>query len=142
MCWSTCQTRSNTCKTCAHKFLEPDGWLLLEVPNLYAHDCFEVAHLISFSAHTLTQVVQKAGFRVIQLRAHGLPRSRLIPLYLTLLAQPDSSTQYSLKPDHLVRLKRQFGFFRRRLAERLSPRARLDTHCTHLDVNNLCPELE
>ncbi len=103
------------------QFLEPDGWLLVEVPNLYAHDCFEVAHLISFSAHTLAQVVQKAGYRVTRLRAHGLPRSRLIPLYLTLLAQPDSKAQYSFKPDRRVRLKRRYGFFRRRLAERLSP---------------------
>jgi len=103
------------------KFLEPDGWLLLEVPNLYAHDCFEVAHLISFSAHTLTQVVQKAGYRVIQLHVHGLPRSKLIPLYLTLLAQPDSGENYSFKPEHLVRLQRQVGFFRRRIVERLFP---------------------
>jgi SAM-dependent methyltransferase len=103
------------------KFLEPDGWLLLEVPNLYAHDCFEVAHLVSFSAHTLTQVIHKAGYRVIQLRALGLPRSKLIPLYLTLLAQPDDNAPYSFKPDHLVHLQRQVGFFHRRIAERFFP---------------------
>ncbi len=103
------------------RLLEPGGWLLLEVPNLYAHDCFEVAHLTSFSAHTLTQVVQKAGFRVTQLRAHGQPRSQLIPLYLTLLAQADSSTQYVFRPDRRVRLHRQYGFFRRHIAERLAP---------------------
>ncbi len=101
--------------------LEPDSWLLLEVPNLYAHDCFEVAHLTSFSTHTLTQVVQKAGYRVTQLRAHGQPRSELIPLYLTLLAQADSSTQYVFKPDRQVHFHRQFGFFRRRIVERLAP---------------------
>lgn len=103
------------------KFLEPDGYLLLEVPNLFAHDCFEVAHLISFSTHTLTQVVQKAGYRVVQLRTHGLPRSQRIPLYLTLLAQPDSSAHFSFKPDHLVRTQRRYGFVRRRLVERLFP---------------------
>lgn len=103
------------------EFLDPDGWLLLEVPNLFAHDCFEVAHLVSFSVHTLTQVVQKAGYRVVQLRAHGLPRSKLIPLYLTLLAQPDDRARYSFKPERLVRLHRQIGFFRRRITERLFP---------------------
>ncbi|MFZ2095289.1 MAG: class I SAM-dependent methyltransferase [Anaerolineales bacterium] len=101
--------------------LEQDGWLLVEVPNLYAHDCFEVAHLISFSAHSLSQVIQKAGFRPIQLRSHGQPRSRLIPLYLTLLAQPDSNPVYSFKPDRYVRIKRQIGFLQRRLVERLLP---------------------
>jgi len=103
------------------KYLEPDGWLLLEVPNLYAHDCFEVAHLVSFSAHTLAQVVTKAGYRVIQLRAHGLPRSQLIPLYLTLLARPDSNASFLFKPDHLVRAQRRIGFIRRWFVERLFP---------------------
>jgi SAM-dependent methyltransferase len=104
-----------------NEFIELDSWLLLEVPNLYAHDCFEVAHFISYSAHTLTQLVQKAGYRVVQLHAHGLPRSQLIPLYLTLLAQPDNSSLYSLKPDRRVRLQRRYGFFKRRLVERLFP---------------------
>jgi len=103
------------------KYLDSSGWLLLEVPNLYAHDCFEVAHLISFSAHTLAQVVTKAGYRVVQLRAHGQPRSQLIPLYLTLLSRPDSNPSLSLKPDHLVRTKRQVGFIHRWFVERLFP---------------------
>ncbi len=103
------------------QFLESGGWLLLEVPNLYAHDSFEVAHLISFSDHTLTQVVQKAGYRVDRLRSHGLPRSQLIPLYITLLAQADDSAAYTFKPDHLVSFHRWYGFIRRRVAERISP---------------------
>ncbi len=43
------------------KFLEPDGWLLIEVPNLYAHDCFEVAHLngLKITAHTMELSVIK-----------------------------------------------------------------------------------
>ncbi len=103
------------------KYLDPHGWLLLEVPNLYAHDCFEVAHLISFSAHTLAQVVTKAGYRVVQLHTHGQPRSQLIPLYITLLAQPDSNTTFSFKPDHLVRIQRQVGFIYRWFVERFFP---------------------
>jgi 2-polyprenyl-3-methyl-5-hydroxy-6-metoxy-1,4-benzoquinol methylase len=103
------------------KYLASDGWLLLEVPNLYAHDCFEVAHLVSYSPHTLTQVVQKAGYRVIQLRAHGKPRSQLIPLYLILLARPDNNSQHTLKPDQLVPAKRRVGFLYRRLVTRLFP---------------------
>ena len=101
------------------KFLHPRGWLLLEVPNLYAHDCFEVAHLTSFSPHTLKQVVRKAGFNVTQLRLHGMPRSKLIPLYITLLAQPDGVISAPVKPDHLVHLNRQVGFLRRRIVTRL-----------------------
>jgi len=37
------------------RYLTPDGWLLIEVPNLYAHDSFEIAHSIAFSSHTLRE---------------------------------------------------------------------------------------
>ncbi len=63
-------------------WLAQDGWLLLEVPNLYCHDCFEVAHLASFSQHTLTQVLRKAGYRLVAICKHGQPRFQAaLPLY-------------------------------------------------------------
>ncbi len=104
--------------------LDADGWLLLEVPNLYAHDCFEVAHLVSFSAHTLTQLVEMAGFNIIRLRAHGLPRSRLVPLYLTLLARPAPITAPSrpVEKELGIKLKRRIGLSRRRIIEVVAPR--------------------
>jgi SAM-dependent methyltransferase len=97
-------------------YLTPDGWLFLEVPNLYGHDSFEVAHLYSFSSHSFCQVIQKAGFRKIQLVKHGQPRSRRIPLYLNLLARPDTalSQPFSVKPERFVRLKR-FVFYSLRM---------------------------
>jgi len=111
--------------------LEPSGWLLLEVPNLHAHDSFEVAHLVSFSSHSLTQVLQKAGFRLVSLRRHGQPRSELIPLYITVLAQPAVETEFTLKPERQVRFQRQWGFLRRKLTERFAPqRAWLPTETT------------
>ena len=51
----------------SEKFLAKNGWLLIEVPNLYCHDSFEIAHLISFSAHTLRQTLQQAGYEIIKL---------------------------------------------------------------------------
>lgn len=103
------------------KYLSPGGWLLLEVPNLFAHDCFEVAHMVSFSAHTLKQVVEKAGFRVVWQRTHGQPRSRLIPLYLTLLAKPVGKSDHHPRREHCVRRKRQLGMLRNRVVTRLFP---------------------
>lgn len=107
-------------------FLSPDGWLLIEVPNLYAHDCFEIAHLVSYSPRTLRQTVEKAGFAIQLFQAHGRPRSQLIPLYLTLLARPlnpppDPAT-HQIIPEQRVRLKRRLGLIRRRILERLYPR--------------------
>ena len=101
--------------------LVPDGRLLLEVPNLYAHDSFEVAHLVSYSPHALMQTVEKAGFEIVKLEKHGRPRSELLPLYLTLLARPAASQTWSLRPERGVVFKRHLGMLRRRIAEKLFP---------------------
>jgi 2-polyprenyl-3-methyl-5-hydroxy-6-metoxy-1,4-benzoquinol methylase len=101
--------------------LGPTGWLLLEVPDLYAHDSFEVAHLISFSAHTLTQTVEKAGFEILKLERHGRPRSQLLPLYISVLARPEPASTHDPRPERGVVLKRQAGMLRRRLLERIFP---------------------
>ena len=116
------------------KYLSPNGWLLIEVPNLYAHDCFEPAHLTSFSPHTLRQALTRAGYRILAFKAHGMPRSQLIPLYLTILARPDPTAALHYSPlatchfplfgvgaEHFVRWRRRWGFFHRRVVTRLFP---------------------
>ncbi len=114
----------STLKDLRENLLSPEGWLLIEVPNLYAHDSFEIAHLVSFSPHTLTQVVQKAGYKVLSLQSHGRPRSRVIPLYLTLLAQPVSrfTSEFHVRPEKGVSVKRRLGMLHRRILTRLLPR--------------------
>ncbi len=103
-------------------YLSPSGWLLLETPNLYAHDCFETAHLFAFSAHTLQQVVRKAGFEVVAVKKHGFPRSQVIPLYLTLLAQPSEEAEPAIvQPESHVALKRRLGMLYRSFVTRLMP---------------------
>lgn len=103
--------------------LSPNGWLLLEVPNLYAHDCFEIAHLVSFSAHTLRETLYQAGYEIVRLQQHGRPRSRLVPYYTTVLARPCSSlTNRTIRPERLVRLKRALGLWRRRILTRCFPK--------------------
>lgn len=101
--------------------LAPKGKLLVEVPNLYAHDSFEVAHLVSFSRFTLSQVLKKAGYEIIGYLEHGRPRSRIIPLYITIIAQR-TTTSYHLVPERGVRLKRKWGLFHRRIVTRILPR--------------------
>lgn len=102
--------------------LVSDGYLLVEVPNLYAHDSFEIAHLISFSAHTLSQTLQKAGFEITALKKHGRPRSEILPLYLTMLGRSQITPgTYRLQPERAVKLKRGTGMLRRDLLTRLYP---------------------
>jgi 2-polyprenyl-3-methyl-5-hydroxy-6-metoxy-1,4-benzoquinol methylase len=105
------------------RFLASDGWLLVEVPNLYAHDSFEIAHLVAYSSHTLKQVLKKARFDVVKAELHGRPRSRLLPLYVSLLARPASVSRriFALHPEKRVSYKRQTGMLRRRILEHLFP---------------------
>lgn len=106
----------------------PEGWLLLEVPNLYGHDCFEVAHLVSYSPHTLGQALERAGYRIQKTKVHGQPRSEIIPLYITIMAQPSTLNGessiinvQSISPETSVRRKRRSAMLRRSILTRLSP---------------------
>lgn len=104
------------------KILSPDGTLLIEVPNLYMHDSFEVAHLSSFSAHTLIQMIQKSGYDVIRMEKHGRPRSKILPYYLVILCKPTSlKRKIALRREGSVRFKRQAGLLYRRLVRRIFP---------------------
>jgi len=102
--------------------LTPGGWLLIEVPNLYAHDSFEVAHLFAFSPHTLQEVLDKSGFEVVKFEKHGRPNSALLPLFLTVLCHP-AQNPYTrpIHPERGVAFKRRIGMFRRRILARLFP---------------------
>ena len=104
--------------------LTPDGYLLIEVPNLYAHDCFETAHMVSYSANTLSQTLQKAGFTLSAIKIHGQPRSEVIPLYLSILAKAAAQAQpdFVPQPERQVALKRSIGMLRRRWLTKLVPK--------------------
>jgi SAM-dependent methyltransferase len=111
-----------TLQSIRRDLLAADGILLLEVPNFYAHDSYELAHLACYTPHTLREVVRQAGFDVIRVVRHGVPRSAMLNLYLTVVARPAGET--GLRPirlDKNVRLKRRVGFFYRRVVQKLFP---------------------
>ena len=105
------------------EWLTPDGWLLLETPNLYAHDSLELAHLSAFSRHTLSEMVTQAGYKVVWCGSHGKPRSHLLRLYTTLLARhlPPGANLPPLRPERMVSFQRQAGLAYRRIIEHLLP---------------------
>ncbi len=108
--------------TIKKEYLTPSGWLLIEVPNLYAHDSFEIAHMTCFSAHTLSEVFRKAGYEVVAIKKHGQPRSKLLPLYLTVLVKPQEGfNDYRVLVERFVNVKRQLGMLRRRLLQKIFP---------------------
>ncbi len=102
--------------------LAADGWLLVEVPNLYAHDSFEVAHLVAFSPRTLCETIRRSGFGIAKFEKHGRPTSALFPLFLTVLCRPVRQPDLSpVRPEYGVAFKRRTGMLRRWLLERLLP---------------------
>jgi len=105
------------------RVLGEDGWLLIEVPNLYAHDCFELAHMVSFSASTLSQILKMSGFRPTHMIKHGHPRSRVLPLYLTAIARKEKGISgYLPRREVGVLFKRRTGMIYRRIVSKLFPR--------------------
>ena len=105
------------------RYLHPKGNLLIEVPNVYEHDSFEIAHLVSFCKRTLRETLKKAGFEVTAIKTHGQPRSELLLLYILVLAQPSRkiSTHYQVRPEKRVALKRRTGMLKRRLVQKAFP---------------------
>ncbi len=107
------------------RWINPQGWILIEVPNLYGHQSFELAHLYAYTPATLKAILGQAGFEVRRIRSHGRPRSLLIPLYLTVLARsrPDASTPRRIRSSSsAVRMRRRLGMVWRRMATRFLSR--------------------
>lgn len=104
--------------------LSENGRLLLEVPHLYVHDSFELAHLTCFSPHKLVETVGQAGYDVRFLASHGIPRSDMLNLYITLIAQPlpEGMPRPPITKEPLVKIKRQLGMGYRRIIQRLFPK--------------------
>ena len=105
------------------KILKESGILLLEVPNFYAHESYELAHLVCYTPHTLQTVLRQAGFHVFFFHRHGFPRSSLLNLYLTTLAQPlpDETPRPPITQDRMVGYKRSAGLVYRRAVQKLFP---------------------
>jgi SAM-dependent methyltransferase len=111
-------------QTLREEWLSPEGHILIEVPNLFGHTTLEFAHLTAYSATTLRRVLHRAGYQIKALEVHGRPRSRLIPLYLTALAQVSSEQvpvlNYRANRKNIL-LRRRFGLLWARAVTRLLP---------------------
>ncbi len=103
--------------------LEDSGFLLVEVPNFYAHESYELAHLSCFTEHALGEMLKQAGFKIMHTRKHGYPRSETLELYLTMLARPESDPIEAtvVIPEQNVALKRALGTFKRNALTKLMP---------------------
>jgi 2-polyprenyl-3-methyl-5-hydroxy-6-metoxy-1,4-benzoquinol methylase len=94
------------------EWLAADGLVLVETPNLYGHPSFELGHLAVFTPQTLRSALTSAGLKPVELRRHGKPYSRLLPLFLLAIARPiPSGAQARLNSARpaWIRLRRRMG---------------------------------
>ncbi|UCF60791.1 MAG: class I SAM-dependent methyltransferase, partial [Anaerolineaceae bacterium] len=105
-------------------WMVPGGYLLIEVPNINGHTALEVSHLTAYSSTALRRLLNQAGYQIVALEAHGRPRSRLIPLYLTVLAQVSSDrlsrVRHRTNPRGIL-ARRKIGMFWARSVSRILP---------------------
>lgn len=106
------------------QWIRPRGFLLAEVPNLFGHQALEISHLTAFSRGTLRELLRQSGFEIVAMKSHGMPRSKMLPLYLTALAQ-SAEGEVVRKPVRSrgrgVQLKRRIAKAWRRFAPRFFP---------------------
>ncbi len=114
----------STLEKIRRELLQDYGVLLLEVPNFYSHESYELAHLVCYTPRTIREVLKQAGYRGIFFQAHGLPRSSMLNLYMTVMAQPvsDNDQMSKIRPDRFVGQKRQLGLLYRRIIQKMFPR--------------------
>jgi hypothetical protein len=111
-------------RTLRDEYTIPQGYLLIEVPNLFEHQAFELGHLFAFTPSTLQEAVRQAGFDVLWTTTHGSFRSPILKLFITLLARvPDEPHhQSTIKSKPLgIKLRRRMGILKRKLFTKYLP---------------------
>lgn len=107
------------------RWMTPDGYLLVEVPNLFGHYSVELSHLVLFSPNTLRLLLSLSGFEVLRLFTHGNPRSPILNLYITIIARAradDQSVSATRISSRGVRTRRAIGMWRKKSLSRWFPR--------------------
>jgi hypothetical protein len=85
------------------------GRLGIEVPHTSEGACFQIAHLWGFNESSLTHLLHAAGFEVLWMGTHGVPRDpSRNQLYLVAIAQKAARLNGSPKSStsHRERMKR------------------------------------
>ena len=63
------------------------GILYVEVPNLFFHKCFGVAHPYSFYVGSLKNMLSLTGFEVLSVHTHGKPKWARVPYFISIVAR-------------------------------------------------------
>lgn len=86
------------------------GIFMIEVPNLYGHASFEVAHNICFTRKTLVDSIKLAGLEVVNIHSHANPLPSQRPMFLNALVKVgNQKTKPTTYPNYLVNLFYKLG---------------------------------
>lgn len=55
--------------------LRPDGFMYVEVPNLYGTPLCEPTHFFTYSEKSLTYLMNRSGYEVLDIKTSGFPRT-------------------------------------------------------------------
>ena len=94
------------------EWLSPGGILVAEVPNLLGHPSLEASHLTAYDSMSIQMLLQAAGYRVLMTKTHGRPHSRLLPLFLFIVAKAcgdDDGPHPEFRPVRALKLRRRLG---------------------------------
>jgi len=108
------------------RLLGEHGTLLLEVPNVYGSESYEIAHLLCFSPETLQLLLERSGFEIIAQRIHSVPRHPRGKSYVTVLARrapPRDRLSELATPPWRVHLQRGLGLTNWTIAHLIGERA-------------------
>jgi SAM-dependent methyltransferase len=106
------------------KHMTPNGYLLVEVPNLIEHNALELAHPFAFTPATLAETVRRGGFEVLWIKSHGSFRSPVLKLYITLLAtvaNDPARKKVFLPLPQWIKTRRRIGRLKRDVLTKLLP---------------------
>ena len=94
----------------AKRLLKDDGCLLIDTPNNFVRKSWHIHHPYCYTKPSLTQILNRAGFKVFKAKAWSRPKYILSPIYLTVLAQ---KKDYEIQDGELrgsVKFKHFIGF--------------------------------
>lgn len=79
--------------------LRERGLLCIEVPHTSEGACFQIAHLWGFNQSSLAYLLQTAGFEVLWMGTHGVPRDpKRNQLYLVAIAEKHVRLASAVRP--------------------------------------------
>ena len=85
------------------KLIANDGYIFIEVPNIYKFPLTDPAHLSDFSKNSLITILKNTGFEAIKIKTHGYPQLENFDNFehtISVIAKPVELTSINPQKKH------------------------------------------